>query len=346
MFGVEVRPLDQLAQALEACERPAVVRGVDAAVDALVVPTNSLDQKLATAISELRLYKDDDEVSALAEACRVTRLGFVDIVRALPTIGTEREVDAVFQFRAHREAGGVGYTPIAAAGSHATVLHWIRRDGALRDGELLLVDAGAEVLGYYTADVTRTLPINGRFSPAQREIYELVWRAHQAALEVVRPGVHFIAPHRAAMTVISEGLSDLGILRVPAAEALQEDRQLYKRYTIHSVSHMLGIDVHDCSRAKPEVSVRGLLVAGMVMTIEPGIYFQLNDQTVPEQYRGIGVRIEDDILVTDGGYRLLSDGLPVAPDAVEAWMAGIWNEPPQATARGRHDWRIVPAARA
>jgi Xaa-Pro aminopeptidase len=196
----------------------------------------------------------------------------------------------------------------------------------LRAGDLLLVDAGAETPGYYTADVTRTLPISGQFTDSQRTIYELVWHAHQAALEAVRPGVDFLAGHRAAMAVIAEGLSALEILTVPAAEALQEDRQLYKRYTIHGVSHMLGIDVHDSSNARPENAMRGRLAEGMVLTIEPGVYFQVNDETVPEKFRGVGVRIEDDILVTKQGYRLLSAGLPVAPHDVEAWMERIWSE--------------------
>jgi Xaa-Pro aminopeptidase len=324
-FGIAARPLSDLASTLAACEDVAVVRGIDCEVDALVAPAESSDGELACAISELRLYKDSDEIDALVEACRATRLGFEDIVKAIPTSRTEREIDATFQFRAHRETGGVGYPPIVATGAHATVLHWTRRDGELRDGDLLLVDAGAEVQGYYTADVTRTLPINGRFSEAQRAIYELVWSAHQTALDAVRPGANFLAPHRAAMKVITDGLSSLGILTVPSAEALQEDHQFYKRYTIHGVSHMLGIDVHDCSRARPERAMRGSLAVGMVLTIEPGVYFQLNDETVPEKYRGIGVRIEDDVVVTEHGYRLLSDGLPVAPDEVETWMSRIWS---------------------
>jgi Xaa-Pro aminopeptidase len=324
LFGVKVEPLEGLANALAALDGAAVVRGVDPWVDSLVPPSEYADQALAAGISELRLYKDDAEVESLAEACRVTRLGFEDIVRALPSLSTERQVDAIFQFRAISDARDLGYTPIAAAGPNAAVLHWTRRDGALRAGELLLVDAGAETSGYYTADVTRTLPINGTFSNPQRQIYDLVWRAHQAALEEIRPGVEFVGAHRAAMAVITEGLCDLGILKVPAHEALREDRQLYKRYTIHNVSHMLGMDVHDCGRAHPELSVRGTLTPGMVMTVEPGIYFQSNDQTVSQQYRGIGIRIEDDILVTETGYRILSEGLPVAADAVEEWMARIW----------------------
>lgn len=325
-FGIEARPVGRLSESIRGRDAISVVRGLDPGVDGLVAAAGSVDDELAAAISELRLYKDSGEIEELAEACRVTRLGFEDIVRSLPTSRTERDIDAVFQFRAHRESGGVGYSPIAAAGSNATVLHWIRRDGELRAGDLLLVDAGAETPGYYTADVTRTLPISGQFTDSQRTIYELVWHAHQAALEAVRPGVDFLAGHRAAMAVIAEGLSALEILTVPAAEALQEDRQLYKRYTIHGVSHMLGIDVHDSSNARPENAMRGRLAEGMVLTIEPGVYFQVNDETVPEKFRGVGVRIEDDILVTKQGYRLLSAGLPVAPHDVEAWMERIWSE--------------------
>lgn len=324
-LGVTVKPIHELEPSLRALQGAGVVRGIDPTVDALVTPVQETDTRLLSTIAELRLIKDDGEVSALAEACRVTVCGFHDIVRALPTIGSEREVEAIFQKRAIADGGDIGYTPIAAAGAHSTVLHWTRRDGRLRAGELLLVDAGAETASHYTADVTRTWPIDGRFTPPQRAIYDLIWQAHQAALRVVRPGVDFLAPHRAAMAVIAEGLCRLGVLKVAAERALADDQQLYRRYTVHSVSHMLGLDVHDCSHARPEVSVRGRLAEGMVLTVEPGVYFQPNDATVPAEYRGIGVRIEDDVVVTQRGCRILSVGLSVEAEAVEDWMTRMWS---------------------
>jgi Xaa-Pro aminopeptidase len=182
-----------------------------------------------------------------------------------------------------------------------------------------LLDAGVEGNELYTADVTRTLPIRGRFSPAQRAIYELVLEAQREAFKEVRPGRDFMAPNRAAMKVLAEGLQRLGILK-DAAKALREENQFYRRYSLHNVSHMLGIDVHDCAKARAETYKFGELRAGMVLTVEPGLYFQRNDLTVPAKYRGIGVRIEDDVLVTARGCRILSDAFPRETKDVERWV--------------------------
>jgi Xaa-Pro aminopeptidase len=190
-------------------------------------------------------------------------------------------------------------------------------------GELLLLDAGVECHNLYTADVTRTMPISGTYSPAQRRIYELVLAAQDAGIAAVRPGAKFMDPHDAAMAVLAEGLHELGILKEDPSSALRKDRQLHRRYTLHGTSHMLGIDVHDCAHARNEL-YWGDLKEGYVLTVEPGLYFQRNDLTVPEEYRGIGVRIEDDILVTADGARNLSAALPRAADDVEAWMAELW----------------------
>src|SRR5690606_33342740 len=174
------------------------------------------------------------------------------------------------------------------------ILHWTRNDAPLRPGDLLLVDAGVEADTLYTADVTRVLPISGKFTKEQREVYDLVLEANLAAIAAVKPGNDFLDPHRAAMRVLAEGLERMGILK-DAEEALQEDKQFYRRYTLHKTSHMLGLDVHDCARARAENYRHGKLRPGMVLTIEPGLYFQVDDLTVPAKYRGIGVRIEDDV---------------------------------------------------
>ncbi len=246
-------------------------------------------------------------------------------MRALPSAQGrgERVIEGVFNLRARVEGNDVGYDTIAASGSHATILHWTTNDGVVRAGDLLLLDAGVECHNLYTADVTRTMPINGRFSPAQRRIYELVLSAQKAGVDAVKPGASFSAPHEAAMKVLAEGLHELGILTAPPAEALRADRQLHRRYTLHGTSHMLGIDVHDCAHARDEI-YRGELAEGYVLTVEPGLYFQANDLTVPEEYRGIGVRIEDDILVTATGSKNLSDALPREVDDIESWMAALW----------------------
>ena len=179
-----------------------------------------------------------------------------------------------------------------------------------------------EAVSLYTADVTRTIPVSGTFTPAQREVYTLVWEAQRAAFDACKPGNDFLDPNAAAMRVLAHGLERLGILS-SAEEALRDDKLFYKRYSLHNVSHMLGLDVHDCAKARAETYKFGRLEAGMVLTVEPGLYFQLDDLTVPERYRGIGVRIEDDVVITAGGYENLSAALPSEPDAVEEWVRSL-----------------------
>jgi Xaa-Pro aminopeptidase len=258
-------------------------------------------------------------------AIESTRRGFEDVIRALPTSTTERWVEGVFNLRARVEGNDVGYGTIAASGAHACTLHWTSNDGTLHPGELLLLDAGVEAHTLYTADITRTLPIGGAFTPEQREVYALVLAAQTAGFAACRPGNDFMEPHRAAMAVLAHGLERMGMLPMGALEALRDENIFYKRYSLHNVSHMLGLDVHDCAAARKETYKYGKLAAGMVLTVEPGLYFQPDDLTVPERYRGIGVRIEDDVLITPGGHRVLSAALPREIDAVERWMRELWN---------------------
>ena len=282
------------------------------------------DSAFQVALSEMRIVKDAVEVDELQAAIDATRRGFEDVIRALRSARTEREIEGTFFLRARTEGNYVGYGTIAAAGAHACILHWTRNDGALRPGELLLLDAGVEGRSLYTADITRTIPISGTFGAEQRQIYELVYRAQRAAIATVAPGVDFMEPNRVAMEILARGLDALGLLPVPLEEALHEDRQLYRRYTLHNISHMLGLDVHDCAKARQQSYHGSKLVPGMVLTIEPGLYFQSDDLTVPERFRGIGVRIEDDVLVTEDGCRVLSADIPAAADEVEAWVARVW----------------------
>jgi len=198
----------------------------------------------------------------------------------------------------------------------------VRNDRRIGSDDLLLLDAGVEAVSLYTADVTRTIPVSGTFTPAQREVYTLVWEAQRAAFDACKPGNDFLDPNAAAMRVLAHGLERLGILS-SAEEALRDDKLFYKRYSLHNVSHMLGLDVHDCAKARAETYKFGRLEAGMVLTVEPGLYFQLDDLTVPERYRGIGVRIEDDVVITAGGYENLSAALPSEPDAVEEWVRSL-----------------------
>jgi Xaa-Pro aminopeptidase len=274
-------------------------------------------------LSELRLIKDELEVKELYNVTMSTKRAFEDVIAALKQAKSEREVEGVFNLRARVEGNDVGYGTIAASGANACILHWTRNDARLKKQDLLLLDAGVEGNQLYTADITRTLPISGKFTPAQREVYDLVCKAQKAALAAVKPGNDFMEPNRAAQRVLAYGLVELGILE-DAEFALRPEQQLQKRYTLHNTSHMLGIDVHDCAKARNEVYRYGKLKPGMVLTVEPGLYFQPDDLTVPKKYRGIGVRIEDDVLVTATGMKNLSGSIPRDADAVERWMAKIW----------------------
>ncbi len=322
-LGLAARPVQELPGVMSRYHQGAVLRGLDPQVDHLAADIAGADAELATFLSEMRLVKDQLEVEFLQQACDLTTRAFEDVVRQLPGCRSERDVEAVFFRRARTEGYDTGYPTIAAAGGHATVLHWSKNTGPVRPGELLLLDAGVETERFYTADVTRTLPISGKFSPEQRRVYDLVFAAQRAAIAEVRPGSEFLAPHRAAMRVLAEGLAELGVLPVSAEESLQPESQLHQRYTLHGVSHMLGLDVHDCAHARDENYRHTVLEPGMVLTVEPGLYFQENDDTVPRHLRGIGVRIDDDVLVTEDGCRVLSAALPRSAEEVERWMAQL-----------------------
>jgi Xaa-Pro aminopeptidase len=333
----EARGLPDLKGYLEALAGSGkpfrVTRSFSDRVDPLLPAQKERDQELATALAEMRLLKDAQEVKELSAAIASTKRGFEDVIRALKEAQpkTERVVEGVFNLRARVEGNNVGYNTIAASGPNACILHWTRNDGEVKPGTLLLLDAGVERDTLYTADITRTLPVSGKFSKEQREIYTLVLRAQAAAFKAVKPGNDFMEPNRQAMRVLAEGLERLGILPTSAEEALKDEHQFYKRYSLHNVSHMLGLDVHDCAQARQEAYKFGKLKPGMVLTVEPGLYFQTDDLTVPARYRGIGVRIEDDVLVTEKGMRNLSADFPSDPDEVEAWMAGLW----KGTAKGK-----------
>ncbi|MFI6450522.1 aminopeptidase P family protein [Streptosporangium amethystogenes] len=323
LYQVACAPIDRLDDVLGGPAR--VLRGVDASVDGRVAPGDG-DEELETFLSEMRLIKDDWEIAELQFAVDATTRGFEDVVRALPAaLGHrrgERYLEGVFGLRSRLEGNAVGYDSIVASGANACVLHWIRNDGRLNESELLLLDAGVETDHLYTADITRTLPLSGRFDPVQRQVYELVYEAQEAAIAVLRPGASFRDFHGAAMRVIAEGLRDWGVLKISADEAMEPDSGLYRRYTLCSSGHMLGMDVHDCARARAEVYLDGVLEEGQVLTVEPGLYLQPDDLTLPPELRGIGVRIEDDLVITADGARLMSGGLPRHPDEIEKWMGG------------------------
>ena len=283
------------------------------------------DADLARDASELRLVKDAYEIEQMRLAIAATKSGFDDVIADLEHVIAhprgERVVEGTFNRRARMDGNTVGYDTIAASGPHACILHWTRNDGPVIPGDLILIDAGVELESYYTADITRTLPVSGAFTEVQRRVYDAVLEAADAAFSIVRPGIRFRDVHAEAMKVIAAKTAEWGLLPVPAETALEPEHQEHRRYMVHGTSHHLGIDVHDCAAARREMYLDGIVEAGMVFTIEPGLYFQPDDLSVPEGYRGIGVRIEDDILVTADGAERLSAGIPRTAAEVEAWLA-------------------------
>jgi Xaa-Pro aminopeptidase len=331
VLDLPARPLAALAGDLARYrdDQVALLRGVDPSVDALLPRGETGD--LLQAIDELRLTKDEWELGRLRHACEITARGFADVVRELPQVvgradlRGERWLEGTFWRRARLEGNEVGYTSIVGSGAHATTLHWWRNHGAVEPGGLLLADMGVETDELYTADVTRTMPVSGTWTPEQLQVYRAVLEAQAAGIAEVKAGADFLAAHRAAMYVLADHLHSWGILPVTADVSCADDPEqpgagLHRRYTLHSTSHMLGIDVHDCAAAREQTYREGTLAAGYVLTVEPGLYFQPNDRSVPPELRGIGVRIEDDVVVTDGAPVNLSAMLPRDPDEVVAWM--------------------------
>ncbi|MGA5426437.1 aminopeptidase P family protein [Streptomyces koyangensis] len=326
LLGLPAKDVRELAGALAEATGPVrVVRGYDAGIEAALTDkvTAERDEELKVFLSEARLVKDAFEVRELQKAVDSTVRGFEDVVRVLDKAEatSERYIEGTFFLRARVEGNDIGYGSICAAGPHATTLHWVRNNGQVRSGDLLLLDAGVETHTLYTADVTRTLPINGTYSPLQRKIYDAVYEAQEAGIAAVRPGAKYRDFHEAAQRVLATRLVEWGILEGPVDRVLELGLQ--RRFTLHGTGHMLGMDVHDCAVARTETYVQGTLEPGMCLTVEPGLYFQADDLTVPEEYRGIGVRIEDDILVTEDGNRNLSAALPRTSDEVERWMAEL-----------------------
>jgi Xaa-Pro aminopeptidase len=333
VLGLETRPLGTLAPVLAAWrnQEVALLTGHDPLLDPML--PKGTGEKLAAVIDELRLVKDDWEIDRLQDACDATARGFADVVREIPRVldrpvRGERWLEGTFWRRARLEGNEVGYTSIIGAGVHGTTLHWWRNDGQLRAGDLLLADMGVESDAIHTADVTRTFPLTGAWSPTQRTVYAAVLEAQEAGIAECRVGNDFAAANRACMRVLAEHLHAWGILTVDPEVSTSQDRERpgaghHTRWTLHSVSHSLGLDVHDCASARQEAYTHGPLGHNHVLTVEPGLYFQVNDLSVPPEFRGISVRIEDDIRVTVDGPVNLSAGLPREPDELTAWMREV-----------------------
>lgn len=315
---------ERLERELQRLDDPMVAGNVHDLVAA--TPRRAGSPELLQTLSELRMVKDAWEIAQLRTAVDLTVSGFASVIAEMPTaIGGagERWLQGTFDRHARTWANGVGYSTIVGSGRNAATLHWVRCDGPVNADELVLLDMGVEARSFYTADVTRTVPASGSFTSVQREVHDLVEKSHRAGLAAVTPGRVFADFHAEALRVIAEGLHDWGLLPVSVDEALSPDGQQHRRYIVCGIGHHLGLDVHDCAKSGYENYQGAALEPGMVLTVEPGLYFHANDETLPPELRGIGVRLEDDLLVTDSGADILSNELPITARGIEEWFAGL-----------------------
>ena len=326
-YELKVHQIESIKDYLANKKDTLIIRGEDKNLDQLVIENEEKEKEFLNFTSLMRLVKDQYEIDEMQKAIDASVRGFADMVRVFPAatsvVRGERVIESAFYGRARLEGNENGYPSIVASGAHACVLHWIKNDGDVLPGDLVLIDAGVEVESHYTADITRTFPVNGKFTEAQRKIYMIVYKAQQAGIAAVKPGAKFKDFHNACMVEIAKGAAELGVLPVSVEESLKPESGLHRRWQFHGSGHHLGIDVHDCAHARKEQYAEAVLEAGMILTVEPGFYIQPDDTLFPEEYRGIGIRIEDDILVTESGAKILSNALPRHPDEVEAYMAKL-----------------------
>ena len=269
-------------------------------------------------LDEMRLVKDAHEQATMRRAAQISAEAHKRAMRAVRPGRAEYEIEAelLHEFR-RRGAQAPAYTPIVAGGANACVLHYVSNDAPLKDGDLLLVDAGCELDGY-ASDITRTFPVNGKFSAPQRDVYQIVLSAQAAAIAAVKPGAHWIAPHDAAVRVLAQGFIDCGLCQGSVDQVIESGA--YKKFYMHRTGHWLGLDVHDAGEYKRDAQWRPLQ-PGMVLTVEPGCYIRAGDG-VPARYANLGVRIEDDVLVTTTGAEVLTQAAPKSVADIEALMRG------------------------
>ena len=274
--------------------------------------------ELGHLLDEMRLFKSRDELKLMKRAAKISVQAHAAAMRAARPGVHEYELQAELE-RVFRTADAEpAYSSIVGAGANACILHYRANAAQARDGELVLIDAGAEYRNY-AADITRTFPANGRFTAEQRALHDLVGAAHAAALAQARPGVPYEAGHNAAVATLTEGLLKLGLLKGKLEKNVADGT--YRRYYPHKTGHWLGLDVHDVGDYRIDGESR-LLEPGMVYTIEPGLYVPADDTTVPAKWRGIGIRTEDDVAITKDGHEVLTEGLARSADEIEAFMAG------------------------
>lgn len=270
----------------------------------------------AEILHTMRLVKAEEDLGLLRHAVDISARGHLAAMSALRPGIYEYELEAVLRYAfLKRGSRRTGYQPIVASGPNATVLHYISNDRRIEGGDLVLIDAGAE-FGYYTGDISRTMPASGKFSDDQKLLYQLVLGAQLEAISMIRPGATFIDPHNRAVRVLTEGLVGLGLIDDTGDidRAIEEEK--YKQFYMHRTSHWLGMDVHDAGPYKVADEWRRL-EPGMVMTVEPGLYISPDAEDVPLRYRGIGIRIEDDVLVTEQGFEVLSAAVPKSVKEIE-----------------------------
>jgi Xaa-Pro aminopeptidase len=269
-------------------------------------------------LHEMRLIKTDEEAALMQRAADIAAEAHREAMRAARPGMKEYEIEALIEYTFRkRGAAGPAYNTIVGAGANATVLHYVNNDAELKDGDLLLIDAGAEYEGF-ASDITRTFPVSGRFTKAQRDIYDLVLDCQQQCIEMAAPGVTMDEMHRRSVEILTEGMVRLGLLKGEVEKLIEEED--YKKFYMHRLGHYLGMDVHDVGLYQRDGQPRPV-EAGMVLTVEPGLYIAEDSEDIPDQYRGIGVRIEDDVLVTTEGNRVLTDKAPKQVGEIEALMA-------------------------
>lgn len=344
MTGIETHDIAQLADALSkdvgaeaGAVRVRVVSETDPEITSMVESireangfadpdkNSASDDKLHEFAAEARMVKDGYEINEMRKAVDATKHGFDRLLSALPAAldkpRSERILEGAFNAVSRELGNAIGYDSIVASGPHAPILHWMRNTGVVKTGDMLLVDAGVEVDSLYTADITRTFPTNGKFTDFQKRLYQAVLDSQQAGFEAAKPGATYSDIHHACMRVIAERLYDWGLLPVSVEESLSPQGQQHRRWLACGVAHHLGLDVHDCAQARFESYQSAPIRPGMIFTIEPGLYFREDDLLIPPEYRGIGIRIEDDVLMTENGPEWISAGIPKQIDDVEAWMA-------------------------
>jgi Xaa-Pro aminopeptidase len=272
----------------------------------------------ASLLHEMRLIKTDEEIALMQRSADIASEAHREAMRSARPGMKEFELEALIEYIFRRNgANAPAYTSIVGGGANATILHYINNDMELRDGDLLLIDAGAEYEGF-ASDITRTFPVNGRFTEAQRDIYQLVLECQERCIEMTAPGVTLDEMHTRSVEILTEGMVRLGLLQGDVKTLIEEEA--YKKFYMHRLGHYLGMDVHDVGLYMADGQPRPV-EAGIVMTVEPGIYIAEDAEGIPEKYRGIGVRIEDDVLVTEDGFRVLTDKAPKQIEEIEALMA-------------------------